>query len=66
MAEDGAPGPALAAALGVYAVIREETLLPAEMSGMRIAVVFVASLTMAAASALLSMGALRRAAGYVG
>jgi putative ABC transport system permease protein len=53
--------PALAAALGVYAVIREETLLPAEMSGMRIAVVFVASLTMAAASALLSMGALRRA-----
>jgi putative ABC transport system permease protein len=53
--------PALAAALGVYAVIREETLLPAEMSGIRIAAVFVASLIMAAASALLSVGALRRA-----
>jgi putative ABC transport system permease protein len=53
--------PALAAALGVYAVIREETLLPAEMSGTRIAVVFAATLVMAAASALLSMGSLRRA-----
>jgi putative ABC transport system permease protein len=53
--------PALAAALGVYAVIREETLLPAEMSGTRIAVVFAATLVMAAASALLSMSALRRA-----
>jgi putative ABC transport system permease protein len=53
--------PALAAALGVYEVIREETLLPAEMSGTRIAVVFAATLVMAAASALLSMSALRRA-----
>jgi putative ABC transport system permease protein len=53
--------PALAAALGVYEVIREETLLPAEMSGTRIAVVFGATLVMAAASALLSMGSLRRA-----
>jgi putative ABC transport system permease protein len=53
--------PALAAAAGVYAVIREETLLPAEMSETRIAVVFVATLAMAAASALLSMGNLRRA-----
>ena len=53
--------PALAAALGVYAVIREETLLPVEMSGTRIAAVFVATLAMAAASALLSMSSLRRA-----
>jgi putative ABC transport system permease protein len=53
--------PALAAGLGVYAVIREETLLPVEMSGARIAVVFVATLAMAAASALLSMSSLRRA-----
>jgi putative ABC transport system permease protein len=53
--------PALAAALGVYAVIWEETLLPAEMSATRIAVVFVATLAMAAASALLSMSSLRRA-----
>jgi putative ABC transport system permease protein len=53
--------PALAAAAGVYAVIRDETLLPVEMSGARIAAVFAATLAMAAASALLSMGALRRA-----
>jgi len=53
--------PALAAASGVYEVIREETLLPAEMSLTRIAVVFAASLAMAAASALLSMSSLRRA-----
>ena len=53
--------PALAAALGVYKLIRDETLLPAEMSGTRIAVVFAATLVMAAASALLSMGSLRRA-----
>ena len=53
--------PALAAALGMYAVIREETLLPVEMSGMRIAAVFAATLGMAAASALLSISSLRRA-----
>jgi putative ABC transport system permease protein len=53
--------PALAAAAGVYAVIRDETLLPVEMSGARIAAVFAATLAMAAASAFLSMGALRRA-----
>jgi putative ABC transport system permease protein len=53
--------PALAAASGVYEVIREETLLPAEMSKTRIAVVFAATLAMAAASALLSMSTLRRA-----
>jgi putative ABC transport system permease protein len=53
--------PALAAAAGVYAVIRDETLLPVEMSGARIAAVFAATLAMAAASALLSMSSLRRA-----
>jgi putative ABC transport system permease protein len=53
--------PAVAAALGVYSVIREETLLPVEMSGTRIAAVFAATLAMAAASALLSMSSLRRA-----
>ena len=53
--------PALAAAVGVYAVIRDETLLPVEMSGARIAAVFAATLAMAAASALLSMSSLRRA-----
>jgi putative ABC transport system permease protein len=53
--------PALVAALGIYAVIREETLLPVEMSGPRIAIVFAATLAMAAASALLSMSSLRRA-----
>jgi len=53
--------PALVAALGIYEVIREETLLPVEMSGPRIAVVFAATLAMAAASALLSLSSLRRA-----
>jgi putative ABC transport system permease protein len=53
--------PALVAALGIYEVIQEETLLPVEMSGPRIAVVFAATLAMAAASALLSMSSLRRA-----
>jgi putative ABC transport system permease protein len=53
--------PALAAAVSVYAVIRDKTLLPVEMSGARIAAVFAATLAMAAASALLSMSSLRRA-----
>ena len=53
--------PALVGALGIYEVIREETLLPVEMSGPRIAIVFAATLAMAAASALLSMSSLRRA-----
>ena len=53
--------PALVAALGIYAVIRDKTLLPVEMSGTRIAAVFAATLAMAAASALLSMNSLRRA-----
>jgi putative ABC transport system permease protein len=53
--------PALFAALGLYSVIREETLLPVEMSQMRLAAVFVAALVMAIISALLSVGTLRRA-----
>jgi putative ABC transport system permease protein len=53
--------PALAASLGVYAVTRDETLLPVEMSGARVAIVFVATLAMAAASALLSINSVRRA-----
>ncbi len=53
--------PALAAATGVYAVIREETLLPVTMTPIRVGAVFAATLVMAAASALLSVGSLRRA-----
>jgi putative ABC transport system permease protein len=53
--------PALAASLGVYAVVRDQTLLPVEMSGARIAIVLVATLVMAAASAFLSISGLRRA-----
>jgi putative ABC transport system permease protein len=53
--------PALFAALGLYSVIRQETLLPVEMSNMRLTVVFVAALLMAMISALLSVGTLRRA-----
>ena len=54
-------GTALAAALGLYAVIRKETLLPATMTEMRLVAVFVAALLMASISALLSLGSLRRA-----
>ena len=53
--------PALAAALGLYSVIRQETLLPVTMSEMRLAAVFLAALIMASISALLSIGSLRRA-----
>lgn len=53
--------PALLAALGLYSVIRQETLLPVEMSQMRLAAVFAAALLMAVISALLSAGSLRRA-----
>ena len=53
--------PALAAAFGVYVVIRDETLLPVTMSATRVGAVFAAALLMAAFSALLSAGALRRA-----
>ena len=53
--------PALAAALGLYSVIREETLLPVAMTWPRLAAVFVATLVMASISALLSLSSLRRA-----
>jgi putative ABC transport system permease protein len=53
--------PALAAALGIYSVIRDETLLPVTMTGARLAAVFAAILVMASISALLSLSSLRRA-----
>jgi putative ABC transport system permease protein len=53
--------PALAAALGIYVVIRDETLLPVTMTAGRVGAVFAATLLMAAFSALLSAGSLRRA-----
>ena len=53
--------PALAAALGIYSVIRDETLLPVAMTWPRLAAVFVATLVMASISALLSLSSLRRA-----
>jgi putative ABC transport system permease protein len=54
--------PALAAAWGLYAVIREQTLLPVAMTWTRLLAVLAASLGMAVVSALLSVGGLRRAA----
>jgi putative ABC transport system permease protein len=53
--------PALAAALGLYTVIRQKTLLPVTMSEMRLVAVFAAAVGMALISALLSVGGLRRA-----
>ena len=53
--------PALAAALGLYSLIRQQTLLPVTMSEMRLLAVFAAALGMALISALLSIGSLRRA-----
>jgi putative ABC transport system permease protein len=53
--------PALAAALGIYVVIRDQTLLPVTMTAMRVGAVLAAALLMAAFSALLSAGSLRRA-----
>jgi putative ABC transport system permease protein len=53
--------PALAAALGLYSVIRQKTLLPVMMSEMRLLAVFAAALAMAVISALLSVWVLRRA-----
>ena len=53
--------PAFAAALGLYAVIREETLLPLAMSLEELGGVFVIAMAMSVASALLSLGRLRRA-----
>jgi putative ABC transport system permease protein len=53
--------PALAAALALYSLIRQKTLLPVTMSEMRLLAVFAAALGMAVVSALLSVGVLRRA-----
>jgi DevC protein len=53
--------PALAAAMGLYLVIRQKTLLPVMMSEMRLLAVFAAALGMALISALLSVWVLRRA-----
>jgi putative ABC transport system permease protein len=53
--------PALAAALGLYSLIRQETLLPVMMTEMRLLAVFAAALGMAVISALLSVWILRRA-----
>jgi len=51
----------LAAALGLYTIIRDQTLLPVTMSETRLFAVFGAALAMALVSALLSVGGLRRA-----
>jgi putative ABC transport system permease protein len=53
--------PAVAAAFGLYSLIRQETLLPVMMSEMRLLAVFAAALGMAVISALLSVWVLRRA-----
>jgi putative ABC transport system permease protein len=53
--------PAAAAALGLYSVIRQQTLLPVMMSEMRLLSVFAAALGMAVISALLAVRVLRRA-----
>jgi putative ABC transport system permease protein len=53
--------PAFAAALGLYSIIRQKTLLPVMMSEMRLLAVFAAALGMALISALLSVWVLRRA-----
>jgi putative ABC transport system permease protein len=53
--------PALAAASGLYSVIRQETVLPVMMSEMRLLAVFAAALGMALISALLSVRVLRHA-----
>lgn len=53
--------PALGAADLLYDAIRVQTLLPLTLTGGRMAAVLVASLVMAAASALLAIGGLRRA-----
>jgi putative ABC transport system permease protein len=53
--------PALAAALGLYSVIRGETLLPVNMTAAQLGGVFAVTLFMAGISAFLSLGRLRRA-----
>jgi putative ABC transport system permease protein len=53
--------PALVAALGLYSVIRRETLLPVTLNAAELAGVFATALAMAVASALFSLVRLRRA-----
>jgi putative ABC transport system permease protein len=53
--------PAFAAALGIYAVIRAQTLLPVIMSPTELAGVFAITMAMSVISAVLSVGRLRRA-----
>ncbi len=53
--------PALGAALAVYALVRSETLLPLSLTAAELGSVFAITLVMAAASAFLSLGSLRRA-----
>jgi putative ABC transport system permease protein len=53
--------PAVAAALGLYSLVRQKTLLPVMMSEMRLLAVFAAALGMAVISALLAVWVLRRA-----
>src|SRR5439155_18305168 len=53
--------PALAAALGVYSVIRCATLLPVNMTAAQLGGVFAVTLLMSGISAFLSLGRLRRA-----
>jgi DevC protein len=53
--------PALAAAVSLYRVIRERTLLPVTMTPGHAVAVLAAALAMAAVAALLTLGSLRRA-----
>jgi putative ABC transport system permease protein len=53
--------PALSAALAVYWIIRDETLLPVALSVGRLAAVLAITMLMATISAVLSLGVLRRA-----
>jgi len=53
--------PAFGAALAVYSVVRQQTLLPLSLSLANFSIVFAAVLVMAGISAFLSLGALRRA-----
>ena len=53
--------PALAAALAIYSVIRQQTLLPVVMTGAQLGGVFAIALLMSAISAFLSLARLRRA-----
>jgi putative ABC transport system permease protein len=53
--------PAVAASFGLYAAIRRETLLPVRLGGPELGGVLAIALGMATASALFSLGRLRRA-----